>query len=88
MDSTNSDNDDDDFDPLLSKSSEGVGGNNSIPKQMSQSLNVPSYNDLINEGLSNPLYPYFVPQQIKSELLPPNHVIIIKKKNYDKFFNR
>ncbi|KAJ8686682.1 hypothetical protein QAD02_022476 [Eretmocerus hayati] len=57
LDSTNSD---DDFDPLLSKRS---NANKSIPKQMSQSLHIPE----MTEGLSNPLYPYFVPQQRKSE---------------------
>lgn len=47
LDSTNSN---DDFDPLLSKSSEF-----SNTKQMSQSLHLPE----MGEGLSNPLYPYF-----------------------------
>ncbi|XP_071628069.1 DENN domain-containing protein 1A isoform X5 [Temnothorax longispinosus] len=47
LDSTNSN---DDFDPLLSKSSEF-----SSTKQMSQSLHLPE----MGEGLSNPLYPYF-----------------------------
>ncbi|XP_012218112.1 DENN domain-containing protein 1A isoform X2 [Linepithema humile] len=47
LDSTNSS---DDFDPLLSKSSEI-----SNIKQMSQSLHLPE----MGEGLSNPLYPYF-----------------------------
>ncbi|XP_025996966.1 DENN domain-containing protein 1B isoform X2 [Solenopsis invicta] len=49
LDSTNSN---DDFDPLLSKSSEF-----SSTKQMSQSLHLPE----MGEGLSNPLYPYFQP---------------------------
>ncbi|KAI4497481.1 hypothetical protein M0802_007492 [Mischocyttarus mexicanus] len=49
LDSTNSN---DDFDPLLSKSS--VFSNT---KQMTQSLNIPE----MGEGLSNPLYPYFQP---------------------------
>ncbi|KAG5309544.1 DEN1B protein, partial [Acromyrmex insinuator] len=47
LDSINSN---DDFDPLLSKSSEF-----SSTKQMSQSLYLPE----MGEGLSNPLYPYF-----------------------------
>lgn len=47
LDSTNSG---DDFDPLLTKSSEF-----SNAKQMSQSLHLPE----MGEGLSNPLYPYF-----------------------------
>jgi len=47
LDSINSN---DDFDPLLSKSSEF-----SSTKQMSQSLHLPE----MGEGLSNPLYPYF-----------------------------
>lgn len=47
LDSANSN---DDFDPLLSKSSEF-----SSTKQMSQSLHLPE----MGEGLSNPLYPYF-----------------------------
>ncbi|XP_011349321.2 DENN domain-containing protein 1B isoform X2 [Ooceraea biroi] len=47
LDSTNSS---DDFDPLLSKSSEFPS-----TKQMSQSLHLPE----MGEGLSNPLYPYF-----------------------------
>ena len=47
LDSTTSS---DDFDPLLSKSSE-------CSKQMTQSLNIPE----MSEGLSNPLYPYFQP---------------------------
>lgn len=49
LDSTNSN---DDFDPLLSKSS--VFSNT---KQMTQSLHIPE----MGEGLSNPLYPYFQP---------------------------
>nr|XP_050854367.1 DENN domain-containing protein 1B isoform X3 [Vespula vulgaris] len=49
LDSTNSN---DDFDPLLSKSS--VFPNT---KQMTQSLHIPE----MGEGLSNPLYPYFQP---------------------------
>ncbi|XP_023289059.1 DENN domain-containing protein 1B isoform X3 [Orussus abietinus] len=49
LDSVNSD---DDFDPLLSKSSKF---NDS--KQMTQSLHIPQ----MGEGLSNPLYPYFLP---------------------------
>ncbi|XP_001605673.1 DENN domain-containing protein 1C isoform X1 [Nasonia vitripennis] len=62
LDSTNSD---DDFDPLLSRpSTTGSGG---IPKQMSQSLHAPE----MSEGLSNPLYPYFAPQQRKSEPAAP-----------------
>lgn len=66
LDSTNSD---DDFDPLLSKSSSSVAGNDvnasGAPRQMSQSLHA---TDLASEGLSNPLYPYFAPQhQRKSE---------------------
>ncbi|XP_063977019.1 DENN domain-containing protein 1B isoform X1 [Diachasmimorpha longicaudata] len=48
LDSTNSD---DDFDPLLSKSFMD-------PKQMTQSLHIPQ----MGEGLSNPLYPYFLPK--------------------------
>ncbi|XP_025271150.1 DENN domain-containing protein 1A isoform X1 [Camponotus floridanus] len=47
LDSTNSN---EDFDPLLSKVPEL-----SSTKQMSQSLHLPE----MNEGLSNPLYPYF-----------------------------
>ncbi|KAG7207194.1 hypothetical protein KM043_008879 [Ampulex compressa] len=47
LDSTNSN---DDFDPLLSKSSDMTSS-----KQMSQSLHIPD----MGEGLSNPLYPYF-----------------------------
>lgn len=39
-----------DFDPLLSKSSEFTN-----TKQMTQSLHIPE----MGEGLSNPLYPYF-----------------------------
>ncbi|XP_076291745.1 DENN domain-containing protein 1B isoform X5 [Lasioglossum baleicum] len=42
----------DDFDPLLSKSSEFPSS-----KQMTQSLHAPE----MEEGLSNPLYPYFQP---------------------------
>lgn len=42
----------DDFDPLLSKSSEFPSS-----KQMTQSLHIPE----MGEGLSNPLYPYFQP---------------------------
>ncbi|XP_076375422.1 DENN domain-containing protein 1B isoform X9 [Megalopta genalis] len=42
----------DDFDPLLSKSSEFPSS-----KQMTQSLHAPE----MGEGLSNPLYPYFQP---------------------------
>ncbi|XP_061938318.1 DENN domain-containing protein 1B isoform X4 [Apis cerana] len=41
-----------DFDPLLSKSSEFTN-----TKQMTQSLHIPE----MGEGLSNPLYPYFQP---------------------------
>lgn len=41
-----------DFDPLLSKSSEFTSS-----KQMTQSLHIPE----MGEGLSNPLYPYFQP---------------------------
>ncbi|XP_012339359.1 DENN domain-containing protein 1A isoform X2 [Apis florea] len=41
-----------DFDPLLSKSSEFTNS-----KQMTQSLHIPE----MGEGLSNPLYPYFQP---------------------------
>ncbi|XP_011310982.1 DENN domain-containing protein 1A isoform X2 [Fopius arisanus] len=48
LSSTNSD---DDFDPLLSKSFMD-------PKQMTQSLHIPQ----MGEGLSNPLYPYFLPK--------------------------
>ncbi|XP_057328451.1 DENN domain-containing protein 1B-like isoform X1 [Microplitis mediator] len=48
LDSTNSD---DDFDPLLSKSFVTTN-------QMSQSLHIPQS----SEGLSNPLYPYFLPR--------------------------
>ncbi|XP_066593706.1 DENN domain-containing protein 1A isoform X3 [Prorops nasuta] len=51
LDSANSD----DFDPLLSKSSDFSASS----KQMSQSLHIPE----IREGLSNPLYPYFEPTQ-------------------------
>ncbi|XP_046412228.1 DENN domain-containing protein 1A isoform X2 [Neodiprion fabricii] len=50
LDSTNSD---DEFDPLLSKS---VKSNSA--KQMTQSLHLPQ----MGEGLTNPLYPYFLPQ--------------------------
>ncbi|XP_020708172.2 DENN domain-containing protein 1A isoform X3 [Athalia rosae] len=50
LDSTNGD---DDFDPLLSKSTRTES-----PKQMTQSLHLPQ----MGEGLTNPLYPYFVPQ--------------------------
>ncbi|XP_048265987.1 DENN domain-containing protein 1A isoform X3 [Bombus terrestris] len=49
LDSTTSN---DDFDPLLSKSSEFASS-----KQMTQSLHIPE----MGEGLSNPLYPYFQP---------------------------
>ncbi|XP_043252607.1 DENN domain-containing protein 1A isoform X1 [Colletes gigas] len=49
LDSTTSSND---FDPLLSKSTEFTSS-----KQMSQSLHIPE----MGEGLSNPLYPYFQP---------------------------
>ncbi|XP_017793349.1 PREDICTED: DENN domain-containing protein 1A isoform X1 [Habropoda laboriosa] len=42
----------DDFDPLLSKTSDFASS-----KQMTQSLHVPE----MGEGLSNPLYPYFQP---------------------------
>lgn len=49
LDSTGSS---DDFDPLLSKSTEF-----SSSKQMTQSLHIPE----MGEGLSNPLYPYFQP---------------------------
>ncbi|XP_033189836.2 uncharacterized protein LOC117156686 isoform X1 [Bombus vancouverensis nearcticus] len=49
LDSTTSN---DDFDPLLSKSSELASS-----KQMTQSLHIPE----MGEGLSNPLYPYFQP---------------------------
>ncbi|XP_017760738.1 PREDICTED: DENN domain-containing protein 1A isoform X3 [Eufriesea mexicana] len=49
LDSTGSNND---FDPLLSKSSEFASS-----KQMTQSLHIPE----MGEGLSNPLYPYFQP---------------------------
>ncbi|XP_011142054.1 DENN domain-containing protein 1A isoform X3 [Harpegnathos saltator] len=49
LDSTNSS---DDFDPLLSKSSEYTS-----TRQMTQSLHLPE----MGEGLSNPLYPYFQP---------------------------
>ncbi|XP_076168961.1 DENN domain-containing protein 1A isoform X2 [Ptiloglossa arizonensis] len=42
----------DDFDPLLSKSTEFTSS-----KQMTQSLHIPE----MGEGLSNPLYPYFQP---------------------------
>ncbi|XP_014480888.1 PREDICTED: DENN domain-containing protein 1C isoform X2 [Dinoponera quadriceps] len=49
LDSTNSS---DDFDPLLSKSSEFTS-----TRQMTQSLHLPE----MGEGLSNPLYPYFQP---------------------------
>ncbi|CAK9828638.1 DENN domain-containing protein 1B [Anthophora retusa] len=49
LDSTTSN---DDFDPLLSKSSEFPSS-----KQMTQSLHIPE----MGEGLSNPLYPYFQP---------------------------
>ncbi|XP_034193086.1 DENN domain-containing protein 1B isoform X11 [Osmia lignaria lignaria] len=49
LDSTTSS---EDFDPLLSKSSEFTNS-----KQMTQSLHIPE----MGEGLSNPLYPYFQP---------------------------
>lgn len=49
LDPTNSS---DDFDPLLSKSSEFTN-----TRQMTQSLHLPE----MGEGLSNPLYPYFQP---------------------------
>ncbi|XP_011864282.1 PREDICTED: DENN domain-containing protein 1A isoform X1 [Vollenhovia emeryi] len=55
LDSTNSN---DDFDPLLSKSSEFPNA-----KQMSQSLHLPE----MGEGLSNPLYPYFQQPSHKNE---------------------
>ncbi|XP_053998035.1 DENN domain-containing protein 1A isoform X2 [Hylaeus anthracinus] len=49
LDSTTSS---DDFDPLLSRSSDVTSS-----KQMTQSLHIPE----MGEGLSNPLYPYFQP---------------------------
>ncbi|XP_018404533.1 PREDICTED: DENN domain-containing protein 1A [Cyphomyrmex costatus] len=58
LDSINSN---DDFDPLLSKSSEF-----SSTKQMSQSLHLPE----MGEGLSNPLYPYFQKQSHKTNDKP------------------
>lgn len=51
LDSTNSD---DDFDPLLWSKPSKYGNS----KQMTQSLHIPQ----MGEGLSNPLYPYFLPQ--------------------------
>ncbi|XP_014212185.1 DENN domain-containing protein 1A [Copidosoma floridanum] len=79
LDSTNSD---DDFDPLLSKSlvpdpttgaTSGVAPPmaNNTHKQMSQSLHAPSTAELLGEGLSNPLYPYFTPQQRKHDSAAP-----------------
>ncbi|KAK0158141.1 hypothetical protein PV328_009180 [Microctonus aethiopoides] len=53
LDSANSD---DDFDPLLSKSFMNS-------KQMTQSLHIPQ----MSEGLSNPLYPYFLPHHKNTE---------------------
>lgn len=62
LDSTNSD---DDFDPLLTRSSRF-----NAPNQMSQSLHIPQ----MGEGLSNPLYPYFLPpSQGNAETHTPQH---------------
>lgn len=54
LDSANSN---DDFDPLLARSSEFPNA-----KQMTQSLHLPE----MGEGLSNPLYPYFQPPSRKT----------------------
>lgn len=53
LDSTNSD---EDIDPLLSKSFVNTN-------QMSQSLHIPTS----SEGLSNPLYPYFLPRHSNTD---------------------
>ncbi|XP_024943490.1 DENN domain-containing protein 1A isoform X5 [Cephus cinctus] len=60
LDSTNSD---DDFDPLLAKSFRYNSGKQEHQQTTHQSLQLPQ----MGEGLSNPLYPYFLPQQQKQK---------------------